>query len=637
MVSGQVFRLVPLGNAAGHNALAFTVVQGQLQQLLGALDRLTGQHFRHSQLYLGEVLNADHGNAFGGVLLFGFFRLLGLGLFLLLLFLHGVGNQLVQLFDFLVHVDAGEQGLALVNLHALGQYAPFAGALIGNGLAGNAQLLLNAGRGLGHEGRQQDGDNTQALAQVVHDSCQTGLLGLVLAQCPGHGLVDIFVAAGNQLPDFCQCVGELIFVDGRVTAVPQGGSHFDQLVVQRVGFSFGRNHAAEVLLHHGSGTGQQVAQIVGKVGVNAGNQSLVGEQAVAAEGDFPEQEVADGVHAVALAEDIGVHHVALGLAHLGAVAEQEPAVAVYLLGQRQIQRHEDGGPDDGVEPDDLLAHKVDVSRPVLVVIGQVVAAVAQSSDIVGQCVHPHIHHMLGVKVHRHAPGKAGAGNTQVAQALLDEVNHLVFAALRLDELGVLFIQLQNAVAVFGKTEEIGLFLSPFDLTAAVGAFAVLQLGLGPESLTVGAVPALILALIDLPAVVQLFENLLHALDVIVVGGADKTVIADIQKFPQILENGNDMIHILFGGDALRFGLLLDFQAVLIGAGEEHDVAPLHSLITGDGVAGNGAIAVPDVGVAGRIIDGCGDVKRLFVHGCSLQVDLQGRPSHRPKPGYTFLL
>jgi hypothetical protein len=71
--------------------------------------------------------------------------------------------------------------------------------------------------------------------------------------------------------------------------------------------------------------------------------------AVAAEGEFPEQEVAQGIHSIALGqENFGVDHVALGLAHLAAV-QQEPAVAENLLGQGQLEAHQHGRPDDGVE------------------------------------------------------------------------------------------------------------------------------------------------------------------------------------------------------------------------------------------------------------------------------------------------
>ena len=76
------------------------------------------------------------------------------------------------------------------------------------------------------------------------------------------------------------------------------------------------DRAAEVLLAHGNGAAEQVAQVVGQVAVDAIDQGLVGEHAVVAKGDLTQQEVADGVHAVAVAQDHGVHHIALGFAHL---------------------------------------------------------------------------------------------------------------------------------------------------------------------------------------------------------------------------------------------------------------------------------------------------------------------------------
>ena len=53
-------------------------------------------------------------------------------------------------------------------------------------------------------------------------------------------------------------------------------------------------------------------------------------------------------------------------------------------------------------------------------------AFSHGGDVVGQSVQPNVNHMLGVKIHRHAPGKAGAGDTQVFETGLDEVvDHLV--------------------------------------------------------------------------------------------------------------------------------------------------------------------------------------------------------------------
>ena len=50
-----------------------------------------------------------------------------------------------------------------------------------------------------HEGLQQGCADGDGLYQVVEYRCQTVFLSLVLSQCPRHGLVDIFVAATEDV------------------------------------------------------------------------------------------------------------------------------------------------------------------------------------------------------------------------------------------------------------------------------------------------------------------------------------------------------------------------------------------------------------------------------------------------------
>ena len=349
------------------------------------------------------------------------------------------------------------------------------------------------------------------------------------------------------------------------------------------------------------------------------DQQLVGEVAVGAEGEGAQQEEAQGVHAELLRQQIGVHHVALGLGHLAAV-QQQPAVAENFLGQGDVQAHAEGGPDDGVEADDLLAHDVHAG-PIGLVIVIAVVLIAQGGDIVEQGVQPHIDHMLGVKVHGDAPGKAGAGDAQVLQAGLDEVvHHLVHPAAGLQKVGVLQ-QVLDLVGILGQAEEIGLLLRVGDGAAAVGTTAVLQLALRPEGLAGGAVFAFIGPLIDVPLVVHLFEDTLDGLDVIVVGGADEPVVADVHQLPQVLHPPgalHDAVHKLLGGNARLGGLVLDLLAVLVGAGEEHHVVTGQALIPGQGIGGHGTVGVADVQLVAGVIDGGGDIKSLLIlHCCDL--------------------
>ena len=129
--------------------------------------------------------------------------------------------------------------------------------------------------------------------------------------------------------------------------------------------------------------------------------------------------------------------------------------------------HQHGGPQDGVEAEDLLAHHVQVSRPELAVLVVLLVAVAQSGDIVAQSIDPDVHGVLGVERYRDTPLDGGAGDTGVLQTLLDEGDHLVLAALGLDELGVLLVELEQTVGVLAGLEEVGFLVGIVDLAAAL--------------------------------------------------------------------------------------------------------------------------------------------------------------------------
>jgi len=270
-----------------------------------------------------------------------------------------------------------------------------------------------------------------------------------------------------------------------------------------------------------------------------------------------------------------------------------------------------------VEADDLLAHDVIVRGPVLVVIVVLIVAEAQGGAVVEQGVHPHIDHMARVKVHGNAPGEAGAADAQILKTGLNEViHHLVHAAAGLEEVRILQ-QVLHPVCVFAQAEEVCLLLGVVDLPAAVGALAVHQLALGPEGLAGGAVFALVGALVDVALVVHLLENLLDALHMVVVGGADEPVVGDVHQLPQVLHapvSLYDVVHELLGSDAGLPGLGLDLLAVLVRAGEEHDVLAPQAVIPGQRVRGHRTVGVADVELVRGIVDGRCDIEFFLFHG-----------------------
>ena len=224
--------------------------------------------------------------------------------------------------------------------------------------------------------------------------------------------------------------------------------------------------------------------------------------------------------------------------------------------------------------------------------------------------------MARVKVHGNAPGEAGAADAQVLQAGLDEVvDHLVDPGAGLQEVGVLQ-QVPDPVGILGQAEEIGLLLGVHNGAAAVGAAAVDELALGPEALTGGAVLADILALVDVALFIHLLEDFLDGGNMVVVGGADEAVIADVHQLPQILDALgalDDVIDELLRRNTGLLGLQLDLLAVLVGAGQELDVVALQPLVAGHSVGSDGAVGMADVQLIAGIIDRRCNVEFFLIH------------------------
>ncbi len=197
-----------------------------------------------------------------------------------------------------------------------------------------------------------------------------------------------------------------------------------------------------------------------------------------------------------------------------------------------------------------------------------------------------------------------------------------------------FQQIPDAVRVLAQAEEIGLLLRVLNLPAAVGALAVHQLALGPEGLAGLAVLSLIGALVDVAAVVHFFENPLNGLDMIVVGGADEAVVGDVHQLPQILNAPgavHDAVYELLRRDSGGGGDVADLLAVLVGAGEEHDVLPQQAVIAGQCICGHRAVGVADVELVRGIVDRRGDIEFFLFHALS---PLKRRPRMEGTPVMT---
>ena len=203
--------------------------------------------------------------------------------------------------------------------------------------------------------------------------------------------------------------------------------------------------------------------------------------------------------------------------------------------QLEFGRHQQGGPVDRVEAQDVLADEVIVRRPELA-REILTARVGERGVVVQQRVEPHVEDVLAVPRHAHAPGEFVPRQGNVAQPRADERQRLVVARARRDEVLALGVQLEQALLKGGQGEEVVLLLLPRQLDVVNrAAVARVDLGLRLEVGTARAVPALVGPLVHEAVVPHARQHPLHAGFVLAVGGADEEIVAGADLRRQRLE------------------------------------------------------------------------------------------------------
>ena len=151
--------------------------------------------------------------------------------------------------------------------------------------------------------------------------------------------------------------------------------------------------------------------------------------------------------------------------------------------------------------------------------------------------------------------------------------------------------------VFAHSEEIRLLLSRMDLTSVERAFAVDKLRLRVEGLALGAVHALVTALVDIALIIQLPEDLLNLLLVEVVCRADKEIVGRVHLIPDPSDLRGRLVDELLRCHARLLCALLDLLSMLVRSCLKMNVVPHLALVSGDRVRQNDLICVSDVRLA----------------------------------------
>ena len=276
-----------------------------------------------------------------------------------------------------------------------------------------------------------------------------------------------------------------------------------------------------------------------------------------------------------------------------------------LLGQGLAHGHQEDGPVNGVETQNVFTDQMHIGGPqFLVQFGRIFRIVADTGDVVIQSVHPNVYNVTGVKVHGNAPAEGSTGYAQILQTGFQEVvYHFFLAGLGLNELRMLLDVLHQAILIFAHFEEVGFLFSLLNFAATVGALAVHQLALGEEGFTGYAVPTFVITFVNVALLIQLFEDLLYGLLVVGIGGSNELIVARVHQIPNVFDLAGYFVNVLLGSYAVFLSVQLDLLAVFVGTGHEEYIVALQTTIAGNGIGQNYLISIADMGLTGGVSNG----------------------------------
>ena len=221
--------------------------------------------------------------------------------------------------------------------------------------------LLGRGR---HEWMKRQAQKAKRLGGIIEHGVQPRPVLRRLGQGPRRAFVDVLISRLDQPPDGFEGTVELKLGNVAVKEGEQFRRHLSKrgVQVQIAGGSWLRDLAIRIPLNHRQRPMQQVAEIIGQVAIDAGDQCLSREVSVLAEGNLTQEKVAERVHAEFVHDRIRVDHVPAALRHLLAI-HRPPAVRENRGRRLQFQCLEHGRPVDGMGGENVLADEMHIRRP----------------------------------------------------------------------------------------------------------------------------------------------------------------------------------------------------------------------------------------------------------------------------------
>ena len=210
----------------------------------------------------------------------------------------------------------------------------------------------------------QAADNPESLHQIVHGIGQLLLFAFILGQSPRSSFINILISTADKGPNRLNGMA-----DFHIVHIISKGLYSGHGILNQGSINFGaslwcQNYPLLEFAYHVQSAMEQITQIISQIRVDTLNQSISGEIAILTQIDFSKQEIADSICTKFLNQANWIYYIANGFRHFGAIYDQ-PAVAKYLLWQRQIQGHQNTWPNNGMETNNFLAYQMNIGWPKL--------------------------------------------------------------------------------------------------------------------------------------------------------------------------------------------------------------------------------------------------------------------------------
>ena len=172
------------------------------------------------------------------------------------------------------------------------------------------------------------------------------------------------------------------------------------------------------------------------------------------------------------------------------------------------------------------------------------------------------------------------------------------------------VEIEERLLPLLEPEEVRALLHALDrrLVDRAQVAGLLELLLGLERLAAHAVPALVLAFVEVAVGLDLLPEVLDERFVIGIGGADEAIGADLELRPRLAEARADAVGEGLGFHPLALRFTLDLEAVLVGPREHERLVADDLMEAAERIRGDGRVRGAEMRHVVHVIDRRRDVE-----------------------------